>query len=147
MTINPLLVLSLIVTGAMALWGLLDSVGLQAAAGFLVGVLFTSRAWFIMLTASLLLLISLWLMVSPVGKIKLGQDDEEPEFSTGSWISMLFAAGMGVGLLYWGTAEPLSHFALHKNAKAIIAQPRYPASSPTSTGVSMPGRSMRSPLW
>ncbi len=112
MTINPLLVLSLLVTGAVALWGLLDSAGLQAAAGYLVGVLFTSRAWFIMLTASLLLLISLWLMVSPIGKVKLGQDDEEPEFSTGSWISMLFAAGMGVGLLYWGTAEPLSHFAL-----------------------------------
>jgi glycine betaine transporter len=112
MKINPLLVLSLLVTGAIALWGLLDSVGLQAAAGFLVGVLFTSRAWFIMLTVSLLLLVCLWLMVSPVGKVKLGQDDEEPEFSTGSWISMLFAAGMGVGLLYWGTAEPLSHFAL-----------------------------------
>jgi glycine betaine transporter len=112
MKINPLLVLSLLVTGAIALWGLLDSVGLQAAAGFLVGVLFTSRAWFIMLTVNLLLLVCLWLMVSPVGKVKLGQDDEEPEFSTGSWISMLFAAGMGVGLLYWGTAEPLSHFAL-----------------------------------
>ncbi|MGI9493305.1 MAG: BCCT family transporter, partial [Geminicoccaceae bacterium] len=44
--------------------------------------------------------------------IKLGEDDDEPEFSTVSWLSMLFAAGMGVGLLYWGTAEPLTHYLL-----------------------------------
>ncbi|MBL0715369.1 MAG: BCCT family transporter, partial [Desulfosarcina sp.] len=62
------------------------------------------------LSVSLLLILCIWLAISPYGKIKLGQDDDEPEFSTVSWLTMLFAAGMGVGLLFWGTAEPLSHF-------------------------------------
>jgi glycine betaine transporter len=56
-----------------------------------------------------------WLAISPYGKIKLGKDDDEPEFSTVSWLTMLFAAGMGVGLLFWGTAEPLSHFKVIRN--------------------------------
>ncbi|WP_416274685.1 BCCT family transporter [Lamprobacter sp.] len=46
----------------------------------------------------------------PYGGVKLGKDDEEPEFSTLSWIAMLFAGGMGAGLIFWGVAEPLYHF-------------------------------------
>lgn len=46
----------------------------------------------------------------PTGKIKLGTDDSEPDFSTMSWISMLFAAGLGIGLIFYGPLEPLSHF-------------------------------------
>lgn len=109
---NPLLLLALAITGAIALWGLLDTAGLSAMAAHLVGLQFTSRAWFIMLTVSFMLIVSAVLALSPYGRIKLGRDDEEPEFSTVSWLSMLFAAGMGVGLLYWGTAEPLTHFLL-----------------------------------
>ena len=59
-----------------------------------------------------LLVLSLWLALSKYGRIKLGHDDDEPEFSTISWLTMLFAAGMGVGLLFWGTAEPLTHYDL-----------------------------------
>jgi choline-glycine betaine transporter len=47
--------------------------------------------------------------VSRYGRIRLGQDDDRPEFSTGSWVAMLFAAGMGIGLVFWGVAEPLYH--------------------------------------
>ena len=63
-----------------------------------------------MLTVSFLLLVCLWLAASRHGTLKLGAEDDEPEFSTASWLAMLFAAGMGVGLLYWGTAEPLTHY-------------------------------------
>ncbi|MEQ6901115.1 BCCT family transporter [Nocardioides sp. YIM 152588] len=52
-----------------------------------------------------------WLAISRLGDIVLGQDDDDPEFSLGSWFAMLFAAGMGIGLVFWGVAEPLSHFA------------------------------------
>jgi glycine betaine transporter len=51
-----------------------------------------------------------YLAFSRYGRIKLGRDDDQPEFSTVSWLTMLFAAGMGVGLLYWGAAEPISHY-------------------------------------
>ncbi len=109
---NPLLSVALIITGAVAVWGIIDTAGLAAFAARLVGIQFTSRAWFIMLAVSFMLITSIWLALSRYGRIKLGKDDDEPEFSTVSWLSMLFAAGMGVGLLYWGTAEPLTHYLL-----------------------------------
>jgi glycine betaine transporter len=109
---NSLLVTALVITGAIAVWGIVDTAGLAAFASRLVGIQFTSRAWFIMLAVSFMLIVSFWLALSRYGRIKLGNDDDEPEFSTVSWLTMLFAAGMGVGLLYWGTAEPLTHYAL-----------------------------------
>ena len=107
---NPLLPTALLITGAIAVWGIADTAGLAAFADTLVSIQFTSRDWFIMLTASAMLICCIALAVSRYGNIKLGADDDEPEFSTISWLTMLFAAGMGVGLLYWGTAEPLTHF-------------------------------------
>ncbi|MFQ6022317.1 MAG: BCCT family transporter [Acidiferrobacterales bacterium] len=109
---NPLLLIALALTGAVAVWGIVDTPGLAAFASSLVKVMFTSRGWFIMLTVSVMLIVTIWLVFSPYAKVKLGKDDDEPEFSTVSWLSMLFAAGMGVGLLYWGAAEPITHFLL-----------------------------------
>lgn len=118
---NPLLIVALSITAAIAIWGTVDSQGLSTIAAKLVGAQFTSRAWFIMLTVSFLLIISFWLALSKYGSIKLGRDTDEPEFSTISWLAMLFSAGMGVGLLYWGTAEPLTHYLLvteYENSKS-----------------------------
>ncbi|NIQ89549.1 MAG: BCCT family transporter [Deltaproteobacteria bacterium] len=112
---NPLLLIALALTGLVASWGIIDTAGLAGFSSTLTSVLFTSRGWFVMLSVSLLLLLSIWLAISPYGKIKLGKDDDEPEFSTVSWLTMLFAAGMGVGLLFWGTAEPLSHYKVIRN--------------------------------
>ena len=109
---NTLLIIALALTSVIAVWGIVDTTGLTDFASSLVKVLFRSRGWFIMLTVSVLLLVSIWLAFSPYGKIKLGKDDDQPEFSTVSWLTMLFAAGMGVGLLYWGAAEPITHFLL-----------------------------------
>ncbi|MGD9226942.1 MAG: BCCT family transporter, partial [Desulfobacterales bacterium] len=112
---NPLLLIALSLTSLVAIWGIVDTAGLAQFSSTLTGVLFTSRGWFVMLSVSLLLILCLWLAISPYGKIKLGEDDDEPEFSTVSWLTMLFAAGMGVGLLFWGTAEPLSHYKVIRN--------------------------------
>ena len=57
------------------------------------------------------LLFCVGIAVSPLGKVRLGKDGEKPEFSTMSWFSMLFSAGMGIGLLFWSIAEPMSHLA------------------------------------
>lgn len=54
---------------------------------------------------------SLWIALSHLGNITLGKDGEDPEFGLGSWFAMLFAAGMGIGLVFWGVAEPLNHYA------------------------------------
>ncbi|MGV3002278.1 BCCT family transporter [Vibrio sp.] len=60
--------------------------------------------------ANFLLLFAVVLTFSPLGKIRLGGDDAKPDYSTTSWISMLFAAGMGIGLIFWGVAEPTAFF-------------------------------------
>ena len=75
-----------------------------------VEIQFNSLGWFIMLEVSGLLFLALFLALSRFGDIRLGSDTTEPEFSTPAWIAMLFAAGMGVGLLFYGAAEPLTHF-------------------------------------
>ncbi|MBV1779252.1 BCCT family transporter [Paeniglutamicibacter sp. ABSL32-1] len=70
--------------------------------------------WYYVLIATGFVVFSLWLGFGKFGEIKLGKDDDEPEFSLGSWFSLLFAAGMGIGLVFYGVSEPLSHFASPK---------------------------------
>ena len=66
--------------------------------------------WFIIIMGNLAVLFCAGLALSPLGKVRLGGRDAKPEFSTLSWFSMMFAAGMGVGLLYWGVAEPVAQY-------------------------------------
>ncbi len=66
--------------------------------------------WFLMGSANLVLLFCVFLAASPLGKVRLGGAAAKPDFSRMSWFSMLFAAGMGIGLMFYGVSEPLSHF-------------------------------------
>jgi choline-glycine betaine transporter len=66
--------------------------------------------WFFILAATGFVVFALWLAFSRFGRIRLGRDDELPEFRTISWIAMMFSAGMGIGLMFYGVAEPLSFF-------------------------------------
>ncbi|MEJ6077796.1 BCCT family transporter [Vibrio sp. 1-Bac 57] len=63
-----------------------------------------------MWSANIFVIFCLVLIVSPYGKIRLGGDDAKSDYTTMSWISMLFAAGMGIGLMFWGVAEPVAYF-------------------------------------
>ncbi len=105
-----LLVASVAVIAAIGTWGVIDPEGIVAIASQVVDASFRNRGWFIMLTVSVMLIFCVVLAFSRFGDIRLGADDDRPEFSTPSWIAMLFAAGMGVGLLFWAVAEPLTHF-------------------------------------
>jgi len=67
--------------------------------------------WLYLVLTMLFLIFCLVLAFSKYGQIRLGKDDERPEFSTATWFAMLFAAGMGIGLVFWGAAEPIFHFA------------------------------------
>ena len=55
------------------------------------------------------------LIFSPIGKLKLGKPNDKPEFNTVSWFAMLFSAGMGIGLVFYGAAEPMADFASPPN--------------------------------
>ncbi|WP_299957691.1 BCCT family transporter [uncultured Roseobacter sp.] len=65
--------------------------------------------WFYVIVVNAALFFVIWLMISRFGDVKLGKDDDTPDFSTFSWICMLFSAGLGSGLIYWGVAEPMFH--------------------------------------
>lgn len=71
-----------------------------------------SFGWYYLITVTFFVIICLYLLFSPVGKIKLGKKEDQPEFSRPAWLAMLFSAGMGIGLVFYGTAEPLSHYAI-----------------------------------
>lgn len=67
--------------------------------------------WFYIGSVSAVVMFLLYLMMSRYGHIRLGKDDEKPEFSFAAWISMLFSGGMGIGLIFWSVAEPVWHYA------------------------------------
>ena len=90
--------------------------------------IFANFSWFYVLAFSVFLGFLVILSVSSLGNIKLGNDEEEPDFGFLSWLAMLFAAGMGVGLMFFGIAEPLTHYlsdittgsAEHKQQEALL---------------------------
>ncbi len=66
--------------------------------------------WFFITACNIFVIFCIALIFLPVGKIRLGGEDAKPEFSTLSWFSMLFAAGMGIGLMFWSVAEPAAYY-------------------------------------
>jgi len=102
--------ISIAICGAVAIWGLWSANSLRDAAQSLTGFCLTHLDWFFLLSCTFFLALGLYLAFSKYGRIKLGGREDEPEFHTVSWLAMLFAAGMGAGLLFWGAAEPLMHY-------------------------------------
>ncbi|WP_394279438.1 BCCT family transporter [Microbacterium sp.] len=78
--------------------------------GTIQGAVIDGFSWYYVLITAFFVAFCLFLGFSRFGDIKLGKDDDKPEFSTGSWFSLLFAAGMGIGLVFYGVSEPLSHY-------------------------------------
>ena len=78
--------------------------------------------WYYLLLVTGIVFFCVFLIASPVGQIRLGDPDSKPEHSKISWIAMLFSAGMGIGLVFWGAAEPLSHYAVSAPQSEIGTQ-------------------------
>ena len=107
---NIVMVVSMVLCAAIGIWGVVDPDGMTTAAQGLVNYSLTALDWFFLLLCTFFFVFMVAIGFSKYGNIKLGRDDEQPEFSTPSWVAMLFAAGMGSGLLFWGVAEPIYHF-------------------------------------
>lgn len=71
----------------------------------------TGFGWFYLVSVTFFLVFVLYMAIGRYARIKLGKDDSVPEFSRLAWFTMLFSAGMGIGLVFWGVAEPISHYA------------------------------------
>ncbi|MBG3224871.1 BCCT family transporter [Staphylococcus aureus] len=67
--------------------------------------------WYYLILTTIIVFFCIFLIFSPIGKLKLGKPNDKPEFNTISWFAMLFSAGMGIGLVFYGAAEPMAHFA------------------------------------
>lgn len=87
-------------------WG--SEYGTEAFESLNTGIVETVGWWYVLIVTGFVVF-ALWAGLSKAGNIRLGRDNETPEFSLGSWFTMLFAAGMGIGLVFWGVAEPLWH--------------------------------------
>jgi glycine betaine transporter len=91
----------------------------EAATSYIQSTITTGFGWYYLILVTFIVAFCLFLVFSPAGSIKLGKEDEKPEYSKPTWFAMLFSAGMGIGLVFWGAAEPISHYA----ADPPIAEP------------------------
>ncbi|MER6117353.1 BCCT family transporter [Streptomyces sp. A0642] len=99
-----------VLTLAFVVWGATATDSLESVSSTLLKGLIHNGGWAFMLAATGFVVFALWLAISRYGKISLGQEGEEPEFRTVSWVAMMFSAGMGIGLMFYGVSEPLAHF-------------------------------------
>ena len=99
-----------VVTLGFLAWGVLGTDSLASASKTSLGWIIGNLGWAFVLSASGFVVFALWLAFSRYGRIPLGKDDEKPEFKTVSWVAMMFSAGMGIGLMFYGVNEPLTHF-------------------------------------
>lgn len=102
----PSVVIILVALGFATWWG--NERGADAFETLNANIVDTVGWWYVLICTGFVVF-ALWAGLSKVGNIRLGRDDEKPEFAMGSWFCMLFAAGMGIGLVFWGVAEPLWH--------------------------------------
>lgn len=102
--------ISVAIVLAAVIFGVSAPESFEEATGNLQAFLTSAFGWYYLILVTVLVVFCIFLIFSPVGAIRLGKPDEKPEFTKASWFAMLFSAGMGIGLVFWGAAEPLSHF-------------------------------------
>jgi choline/carnitine/betaine transport len=99
-----------VLTLAFVLWGSVATDSLEDVSTSALAGLIHNAGWAFVLAATGFVVFALWLAVSRYGRITLGREGEKPEFRTVSWVAMMFSAGMGIGLMFYGVNEPLTHF-------------------------------------
>ncbi|MEP9393822.1 BCCT family transporter [Gordonia sp. VNQ95] len=92
------------------IWGLLAPDNLASVGATVLAWITANLGWLFVLAATGFVIFAVWLAVSRYGRIPLGKDGEKPEYRTISWIAMMFSAGMGIGLMFFGAYEPLFHY-------------------------------------
>lgn len=107
---NTVYIVSVVISLVISLWGIFGSESFGKVAQSLMSWVTVNTGWLYLLSMLVFVIFALAIAFSKYGSIKLGSDDSKPEFKTISWFGMLFGAGMGIGLVFYGIAEPISHF-------------------------------------
>ncbi|TCZ78818.1 BCCT family transporter [Paenibacillus albiflavus] len=102
--------ISVIIILLFVTWGLVAPQNFETAANQALSVITVKFGWFYLITTLIVLTFCVYLAFSKYAHITLGSDDDDPEYSNLSWFAMLFSAGMGIGLVFWGVSEPISHY-------------------------------------
>ncbi|GHD61627.1 BCCT family transporter [Streptomyces goshikiensis] len=107
--------LSLVAIGVIAVlavvaWAALGKDSFDTASAAALAWVLANFAWLFVIAADVFLVMCVVLAISRFGRIRLGADDSEPEFTNLAWIAMMFSAGMGIGLMFYGVGEPLTHY-------------------------------------
>ncbi|WP_442272993.1 BCCT family transporter [Streptomyces sp. M-16] len=95
---------------AVVAWAALGGSSFDTASGTALAWVLNNFAWLFVVAADVFLVMCVVLAISRFGRIRLGSDDSEPEFTNLAWIAMMFSAGMGIGLMFYGVGEPLTHY-------------------------------------
>ncbi|PAE24815.1 MULTISPECIES: BCCT family transporter [Bacillaceae] len=96
----------------LVLFGVFVPDSLESVTANLQAFITDKFGWYYLILVSFIVIVCLYFLISPLGRIKLGKQDDKPEFSRPTWFAMLFSAGMGIGLVFWGSAEPIYHYAV-----------------------------------
>ena len=102
--------ISLLISMGLTIFAVMFNEQFSAVSNTLFAVITVNFAWLYLLVMLFFVIFILGLACTKYGNIRLGSDDSKPEYSTLSWFAMLFCAGMGVGLVFWGISEPIGHF-------------------------------------
>ena len=106
----PVFAIAAGISAAFLLVGVLFQDDLATVVGDVLSWVLENLGWLFVLSTAAFLIFVVFLAVSPYGRLRLGRDVDRPEFRTVSWIAMMFSAGMGIGLMFYGVSEPLTHF-------------------------------------
>ncbi|MDU4831661.1 MAG: BCCT family transporter [Actinomyces sp.] len=106
----PVVIPAMLLILAIVVWGLGKPTNFEATANSMLTWVLTNLGWAFVLFSTIFVIFVIVIAASKFGKIRLGAADEQPEFSNASWIAMMFAAGMGIGLMFYGASEPLAFY-------------------------------------
>ncbi|MDQ0222638.1 BCCT family transporter [Streptococcus moroccensis] len=109
------------ITLILVILGLAVPKSFQVYSGQLRQSITDNFGWLYLLLVTGILIFCVFLIASPIGQIRLGHPNSKPEHSTLSWIAMMFSAGMGIGLVFYGAAEPLSHYAISTPSAPLVS--------------------------
>jgi len=123
---NPVFVISGVVIVAFVLLALANQEASAAFFGWLRPFLTSTFDWFLMLSVNIMVIFCIGIAISPLGKVRIGGKDAKPDYNYPGWIAMLFSAGIGIGLLFFGVLEPMYYSLPELNSLPLGADPSLP---------------------
>ena len=109
--INQTYIISLLIIFGVVVWGVVSPSSFETLANSALSLISTNFGWLYVIVMTSFVLFCIWIgFISKYKNMRLGDEDSRPEYSNTAWFAMLFSAGMGIGLVFWGVAEPLNYF-------------------------------------